>query len=173
MKAAMNKQRGVSLVEVLVAVLVLSVGVIGMAGLQVQALQASTDSSQRTTALILARSIVGQMRSNVGAMSDYAAAYQNIDCDAGAPQSCSGAKCSTGQMAAYDAYSLMCGNGGAAKSAMAEHLASPTVDIVCSPAACDFLESEMTVTVEWVVRRNNSDAAGADLTQQVVLSTRL
>lgn len=169
----MNKQWGVSLIEVMVAVLVLSIGVIGMAGMQVQALQASNDSSQRTTALMLARSIVGQMRSNVDAMNDYANAYEGIDCDAAAPQSCSGAKCSTGQLAAYDAYSLMCGNGGAVKSAMAEHLASPTVDVACDPAPCNFLQSELTLTVQWVVRQSESDAASADLTQQVVLNTRL
>ena len=120
MIVTMNKQDGLGMIEVLVAVLVLSIGVIGMAGLQVQALQASTDSSQRTTALMLARSIVGQMRSNVDAMDDYANAYAGIDCDAGAPQSCSAAKCSTAQLAVYDAYSLMCGNSGAARSAMAE-----------------------------------------------------
>lgn len=173
MKAAMYKQRGISMIEVLVAVLVLSIGVIGMAGMQVQALQASTDSSQRTTALMLARSIVGQMRSNVDAMDSYESAYEDIDCEGSAPQSCSAANCNPEQLAAYDAHALMCGSGGDVKSSMASSLASPEIAIECDPSPCDFLQSELSLTVQWVVRQNDSDADDADLTQQVVLSTRL
>ena len=54
--------RGASLVEILVAVLVLSVGLLGLASLQVRALRGSHSSVQRTQAVILAQYLLDLMR---------------------------------------------------------------------------------------------------------------
>jgi type IV pilus assembly protein PilV len=50
-----------SLIEVLVAILVFSFGVLGMVGLQAQAVKLSTDSEDRTRAALLANQIVSEM----------------------------------------------------------------------------------------------------------------
>ena len=63
-----SRSRGFSLIEVLVALLVLSVGLLGMAILQVQGLKYNTNSYQRTQATFLAYDIIDRMRANkVGA----------------------------------------------------------------------------------------------------------
>lgn len=59
-----GKQQGVALIEVLVAVLLLSVGLIGYSALQVRAVKATQSSLQRTTASILAGNILEVMRAN-------------------------------------------------------------------------------------------------------------
>ena len=59
------RQRGVSLLEVLIAVLVLSVGLLGIAGLQTANLRNSQSAQQRTIAVVLATSMAERIRSNV------------------------------------------------------------------------------------------------------------
>lgn len=59
-----GKQHGVALIEVMVAVLLLSVGLLGYSALQVRAVKATQSSLQRTTASILAGNILEVMRAN-------------------------------------------------------------------------------------------------------------
>ena len=61
---AFAKQRGFTLIEVLVAVLVLLLGLLGMAGVQVRATQAEFESYQRKQALILLQDMVDRMQAN-------------------------------------------------------------------------------------------------------------
>lgn len=59
---------GFSLIEVLVALLVLSIGLLGLAMLQVQGMRFTADSYQRSQATILAYDLMDRMRANkVGA----------------------------------------------------------------------------------------------------------
>jgi len=60
----MKRQTGFTLVEVLVAVLIFAVGLLGLAGLQLNAHQSSSFSQVRTTATLAATSLVERMRAN-------------------------------------------------------------------------------------------------------------
>ncbi len=55
-------QRGVGLLEIMVAVLVLSFGLLGLAALQARALQGNQSSLQRSQAVLLTYSIIDAMR---------------------------------------------------------------------------------------------------------------
>lgn len=57
-------QKGVSLIEVLIAVLVLSLGLLGMAGLQFSSLRNNQSATERSMAVILSYSILDRMRAN-------------------------------------------------------------------------------------------------------------
>ena len=59
-----SRQRGVGLIEVLVAVLILSLGMLGMAGLQTRALKANQSSYARTQAVMLSYYILDAMRAD-------------------------------------------------------------------------------------------------------------
>ena len=64
----LQRESGFSLIEVLVALLVLSIGLLGLAMLQIQGLRFTTDSYQRTQATLLAYDLMDRMRANkVGA----------------------------------------------------------------------------------------------------------
>ncbi|NMG63688.1 type IV pilus modification protein PilV [Azoarcus indigens] len=61
-------QKGVSLIEVLIAVLVLSLGLLGMAGLQFSSLRNNQSATERSMAVILSYSILDRMRANRSAV---------------------------------------------------------------------------------------------------------
>lgn len=60
-------QRGVSLLEVLIAVLVLSLGLLGVAGLQTANIRNTQSAHQRTMAVLLASSMAERIRANATA----------------------------------------------------------------------------------------------------------
>lgn len=57
-------QAGTSLLEVLISVVILSIGLLGLAGLQVAALRVNQGAMQRSQATILAYDILDRMRSD-------------------------------------------------------------------------------------------------------------
>lgn len=60
-----NAQRGTTLIEVLIAVLVLAVGLLGVAALQASALRNSQSSYERSQATILTYSLFDAMRADL------------------------------------------------------------------------------------------------------------
>ncbi|WP_038038469.1 MULTISPECIES: type IV pilus modification protein PilV [unclassified Thioalkalivibrio] len=79
------RARGVTLIEVLVALVVLSIGVIGLAALQAQALQMNQGAYMRAQATNLAYDIADRMRTNRAAALDgtYDTSFQSPpDCEA-------------------------------------------------------------------------------------------
>jgi type IV pilus assembly protein PilV len=59
-----TRQRGITLIEILVAVLVLSVGLLGLAGLQTSALRNNHSSFERSLAVMESYSIIDAMRAD-------------------------------------------------------------------------------------------------------------
>jgi type IV pilus assembly protein PilV len=64
-----RQQRGFTLIEVLVAALVLAIGLIGVAGLQAVSLRANQSALMRSQATALAYDLADRMRANVPAAS--------------------------------------------------------------------------------------------------------
>lgn len=59
-----SRQRGFSLLEVLISVVVLSIGLLGMAALQINAMKNSQSSFQRSQAVMLSYYMLDAMRAN-------------------------------------------------------------------------------------------------------------
>lgn len=57
----MPSERGFALIEVLVSLVIFSLGVVGLMGMQTRALQASTDAQDRSMAAMLANSVTSEM----------------------------------------------------------------------------------------------------------------
>jgi type IV pilus assembly protein PilV len=70
---------GFTLVEVLVALVVLAVGMLGIAGLYVESLKAGRTSIYRTTAVSLAADMADRIRANPAAPGSYAGAGPGSD----------------------------------------------------------------------------------------------
>jgi len=92
-------RRGFTLLEVLVAIVVLSFGVLGVVGLQAMALQANKEARYQSTAVALARELGDMMRStkNIAtltsaAQNPYLIDFQNANFP-GAPNNCFAAVC--------------------------------------------------------------------------------
>ena len=59
-----QRQNGATLIEVLIAVVVLSIGLLGLAGLQVTSVQSNHSAYQRSQATLLAYDLAERMRAN-------------------------------------------------------------------------------------------------------------
>lgn len=106
---------GFTLIEVLVAVLVLAVGIVGAAGVQVAALRTRHATGLMSGAVLLSGGLADRMRVNTGQSQagDGANAYLQLRYDAaeGAPAPAvpmcfAGASCNSAQMAAFDLYEV-------------------------------------------------------------------
>ncbi|HEY6898901.1 MAG TPA: type IV pilus modification protein PilV [Rhodocyclaceae bacterium] len=64
-------QQGVSLLEVLITMLILSFGLLGLAGLQARAMTAEMESYQRGQAIVMLQDMVDRMSSNSGNAASY------------------------------------------------------------------------------------------------------
>ncbi len=97
------RQRGFSLIEVMVALFVLSIGLLGLAGLQTLGLKFNVQSYQRTQAVLNAYDIIDRMRANpVGvAAKQYDKILLTETPDVPNPN-CSVTDCNGTEMAAYD-----------------------------------------------------------------------
>lgn len=125
--------RGTSLIEALVTAAVLGLGLLGIAGLQVAALDNSTDATMRSTASDIAVGLADRMRANkVGAKDgDYVIASA-VAC--GTAPDCSTA-CSAEGIANADLYEASCVSG-------VDLLAEGDISVACASGEC-------TITVSW------------------------
>lgn len=73
------RSAGFGLIEILVTVLVFSIGILGVAGLQAVARKNTYEALQRTTAAWLAQSIISSMRANPQALDDYAFSWKVVE----------------------------------------------------------------------------------------------
>jgi type IV pilus assembly protein PilV len=64
-------QRGVGLIEVLISLVVIAIGLLGLAALQGKAQKAELESYQRSQALILLQDVAGRLRANRAGKDGY------------------------------------------------------------------------------------------------------
>lgn len=110
--------KGFSLVEVLVTILILSIGLLGLAKLQFWGVKHTGSAYYRTQATLLANEMVERIRANPkGISGGYATAANscenaNINCSAAPAVDCLSTSCSEAQLALADLYEVACGSGG-------------------------------------------------------------
>lgn len=93
------------MIEVLVALLLLSVGFLGVMGMQVAAKRANFAAVQRTSALVLAHDMGERLRANPQGLQDYLTAGVGGGSLTEPLAGCSRARpCSVGDMAVWDLY---------------------------------------------------------------------
>jgi len=100
-----TRQNGFSLLEMLVALIVFSVGLLGISGLQTLSKQANYEAVQRTSATQIAYGLLEDMRVNGDAMNIYLAnaGLGGGSISAEPSPNCSGASvCNAAQKAAHD-----------------------------------------------------------------------
>lgn len=167
-------QMGLSLLEVLVATLVLSVGLLGLAGLQIAGMKTTHNSYQMQQATWLVYELLERMRANkpevfrmttAGANpepdSNYLVSSSSADyCNAyHAPEpDCQNTSCTGQQMALADVYHILCGYG--ASSGVANVLMDGRLNVTCPTGDC---RDRVNIDLQWNERnaaRNTSDFDG-------------
>lgn len=164
-------QYGATLLEVLIASIIVALGLLSIAVLQVKSLQASTNSEYRGKAVDIASSLSDRMQANLAADSatgnDYISTAPLAACPAAPAQVCAmkpGASsasgvssCSPSEMAAFDLYEARCSSTGVKQLLPGGSLTVSCVDRVAGNAdTCD-PGSEMRITVTWDTRTKTLD----------------
>jgi type IV pilus assembly protein PilV len=93
-----RRQAGFSLIEVLIALVIMSVGMLGIASLYVQSMQAGRTSLLRHNAVTLAGDVADRIRANPLGAAAYLGTGADNDCVDG------GINCSAPQMASHDIF---------------------------------------------------------------------
>lgn len=84
------RNRGFTLLEVLIAVLIFTLGLLGVAGLMVLSVRTNHSAYLRTQASFIAQGMADRMRSNIGWANDYNGTYDASTAGAG---TCLGGVC--------------------------------------------------------------------------------
>lgn len=108
-----HNQQGVGLIEVMVALLLLSVAVLGYSALQGQAIKATNESFERSQSLVMMRNIAEKIHANPAAITTYATGLNTSYASSSAPTEKCGLDgvivtqlCSPEELAAAESYSL-------------------------------------------------------------------
>lgn len=148
-----KKQRGFSMMEVLVSLLVIGVGLLGLSGLQIASVKGTNNAHSRNVATNLAMELSERMRANPNAID--AGFYENdIDCTINEPSQCkTAAFCSPEQVARIDVQEVMCGvkKNGKREGGAANLLPNSTL-LVDHNSDCDSNinnNNETSITIGW------------------------
>jgi type IV pilus assembly protein PilV len=97
-QSRIRQQTGFSLLEVLISMVVTSVGLLGLAGMQAAGLRSNHSAYHHSQATVLTYDMADRMRSNTGSMALYASTT------AAQVAACNGAGCTNGEMVANDLF---------------------------------------------------------------------
>jgi len=153
----MKLQAGFSMLEVLIAIVILSFGLLGVAGLQLVSLASNHSAQLRSTATTLAYDMADRMRANTAAVS-----AGNYNGNNGADNQCQSAhfndthaapaNCTAAQLAADDLYDW----GQSLAGLLPNGTGSVCLDSTPSTAACDGNGISYSVRVSWDDKPKNA-----------------
>lgn len=177
-----QRQRGLGLLEVLVALVVISLGVLGMASLQLTGMKHSSSGYSRSKALLLAENMATRMRINQPAVftMDYAGFDSDaINCTAQPAPYCqttsaaAAASCTSAELAQFDLYSVACGDWGTGSADQGAKGALPEgrLQVRCDAASC-LPTSPYAIEVSWSEGRTTEDRQGELETKRVQVRLR-
>ncbi len=184
MRNIYTHQTGFSLIEIMIAVVVLSVGLLGLAGMQFGGLRSVSDSTTYTKASMAVAEMAERLHSNPVAVANNAFASVSSDAGAGAtttincaavpnpycssyydtatPATVAAASCSPDELAAFDINTWFCGeitiaDGSNRTNSLANSLNNVTAAITCA-APCS-IGSVHEITLAWDERTQQEGGA--------------
>jgi len=176
-------QRGVGLIEVLIALVIFALGVVGMAGLQLGTISVTMDTTQRSFVVAKSQDIADRIRSNGIDPSEYLGIYNapgtNFCDTAAAVTSCADSAgndadaCTPDQLQAFDLFDAFCvGDGGFENQAEDREQVTgwqttisceyPVAGVMTNTTACNELGATVVVETSWFGRSLSNDVDSAD-----------
>ncbi|MBA3732597.1 MAG: type IV pilus modification protein PilV, partial [Gammaproteobacteria bacterium] len=146
------------MIEVLITILIMSVGLLGAAAMQAAALKGGNDSILRSKAVASVADISDRIRANIGGLASYQRALSATPVPN--PPNCIANQCSAAEMATYDMSQWLAALQDAASGLPGAQAA--IVQAVAPPGL-------LTITVQWTDRlqRGESTATVEQYTTQV------
>ena len=157
-KTNKDRQHGISMVEVLVAIVVLSFGLLGLAGLQADGLRGNNDAYMKSQANLLAYDMLDRLRSNSQGVENgfYDDLFSTTPNDPGCIDNLE-TGCNIQQLAEHDAYEW--------SQKLAELLPGGQGKVIGSGSGSIF-----TITVMWDERRTGATGISCSGDPQIDLA---
>ena len=182
--ASRKEQAGFSLIEIMVAVFILSVGILGVAGLQIVGLKGTQQSQMKVQAMTVVQSLTERMHANKLGLVNGHYVDSSSDFVCGEIEDCSSvsASCTSSEIAKIDLDNVICGYqsdsaprvGGIKAVEAGDHVAflNGELDITCPGADCT--SGEVIITMKWQ-ERNIGEENGNTLPSKdsLVINTRI
>ncbi|MEW8186473.1 MAG: type IV pilus modification protein PilV [Candidatus Thiodiazotropha endolucinida] len=163
-----QKNQGMTLIEVLIAAIIVAIGLLGVASMQIAALQGSSNAGYRSRAIDIATALSDRMHANlIGVANNHY--LRDSACDTGSGPavpncamtptmaiSSSLEECTPEQMAVYDLYQINCGSG------IQDTLPDGQLRIACLDSdpndadGCSDLSHQL-ITISWQRQRRVTD----------------
>jgi type IV pilus assembly protein PilV len=150
-------ENGFTLIEVLVTMFVMTVGLLGIAGIQSTSIKDGLDNAKRSQVMWLVTELVERARANpAGQATGYNRSIDISQCATTPAKQCSdngagdaATNCSPNEMAAFDVWEVFCGNAETGVIANAgDSLNLSNMTMGCTGTCLD--TSNMTVSISWV-----------------------
>jgi type IV pilus assembly protein PilV len=97
-----NKQHGFTLIEILITIIILAIGLLGLAGMQLQGMRFNHSAYLRTQASLYAYDMLDRMRSNRTTALTTGAYLIGVDEEVSMATNCTTNNCTGSQMANFD-----------------------------------------------------------------------
>jgi type IV pilus assembly protein PilV len=171
---------GMTLVEVLIAAVVIAVGLLGIASLQINALQSTTEAQNRSKATDVIAAIADRVKANPYAVNAYTDTIPSDPCSIAPDQPLPNiarcamspdgtitvvSQCTHEQMAAYDLWEVNC--------QLQSTIPGAELNIVCPAPGCAPL-APMTIDISWQAQNRNphvgEEAPDDTVTQAVAIT---
>lgn len=156
-----NPTKGFTLIEVLVTMVITSIGLMGLISLQMQALQGANDASNRAQAIWLFNDITNRIKANQEFADSYVTPASG-PCATAITKVCNdqngsvAATCSGTELAAWDLFDVACGGGDTSIASHAvQHL--PGANLTVSIAN----DKNLLVELTWKARTDEESITGA------------
>ncbi len=94
-----RRQRGLSILEAMISLLIISIGLLGIATLQITSMKQNASALNHSQAVWLGYNMADRIRSNISEFANYA----GIKTSGSYTRNCMSAACTTGQMITADA----------------------------------------------------------------------
>lgn len=102
MKRMMSSQKGVGLIEILVALLILAIGILGFIALQYRAVEATSEAINRVQAMNIARDMAERIRANRSGFTSYKTETSTAGNQTSFATNCITDSCSAADLADFD-----------------------------------------------------------------------
>lgn len=152
-----KKQTGSTLIEVLIALLVFTIGLQGIASMQYQSIKDNFDSTQRSHGIWSAQELINRIRANTTGRENGRYTFNGNPCDVGArpapycadtsSASAPALGCSAAEMAAFDIWESICPTPNQSHTQNNSQLFNPNLIINCV-GVCS-ADAEFDLSLQW------------------------
>ncbi|CCK74768.1 type IV pilus modification protein [Oleispira antarctica RB-8] len=151
-----HSQRGVTLIEILVTMIITSIGLMGLMSLQMQALKGTKDAGNRSQALWLKNDIIDRIQANQAFSDSYITPADGVNCSIAITKACDGADVCTGEeLANWDKFDVACPRNNDIISHPIQYLSGANLTISVAS------DTNLLVELTWKTRADDESITGA------------